>query len=88
MLLRRSQADDTNNFLIRVFSENHHMQAGNNQTNGDKAQLTVIEPIIFALQRGIQSKPFACAKETPCLARLISSFAGSNSIVIYFTCTQ
>jgi hypothetical protein len=56
MFLRRAQADDTNSVIIRTFGEDHHIKAGINQPDGDEADFAVIEPVVFAFERGVPLK--------------------------------
>ena len=56
MFFRRAQADNTNSVIVRAFGENHHVKAGINQPDGDKADFAIIEPVVFAFERGIPVK--------------------------------
>ncbi len=57
MLFCWSQADRANRVFMGAFSEDQHMQAIADQTQGDKPGLSVIEAIILALNRGVPIEP-------------------------------
>jgi hypothetical protein len=44
--------------FMGAFSEDQHMQAVTDQTQGDKPGLSVVEAIILALNRGVPIEPF------------------------------
>ena len=56
MFFCRAQADDTNCVVIRAFREDHYIKASINQPDGDKAEFSIIEPVIFALKRSVPIK--------------------------------
>ena len=60
MFFRRSKADDANAFVVSSFGENHYVKPRVYQADGDKAGFSIIEPIIFALYRGVPIK--ACRR--------------------------
>ena len=67
MFLRRAQADDTNSVVIAAFGEDHHIQAGIDLPQGDEADFSIIELVIFTLERRLLSalrKPLARPRRT------------------------
>lgn len=52
MLFGPPEADDADCVVIGAFGEDHHMQASIDHSDGDKAQLAVIEAVVLAFERG------------------------------------
>ena len=88
MFFCRAQANGANRVVMRAFGKSQHMQATTDHPRGDKADLSVIESIVLASNAVSQSNLSVACKDTPYLAIVPASLAGSNSISIVISYTH
>jgi hypothetical protein len=50
MFLRQAQANNSNSVVIGALREDHHIKADFDQPDGNDANFSIIEPLIFALE--------------------------------------
>jgi hypothetical protein len=53
MFLRQAQADDPDGVVVGAFGEDHHVKAGIDLADADKANFAIVETIVIALERRV-----------------------------------
>ena len=71
-----------------AFGKSQHMQATTDHPQGDKADLSVIEAIVLALECRVPIKSFRSLQGHAVLGDITSLLVGSNSISIVISYTH
>ena len=78
VFLRRTEADRADRVVVGTFCEGQHKQTIADETDGDEANLAVVEAVVLALQRRVPIEGPSCRGRDPMFGEVRFVLAGSN----------